>query len=75
VRGCHKICIISHEFVSWKMGWVGVGGILWGVFTILSHLVQIFQLELDLAIPLATAAIESIVALPNVQPNIELDES
>jgi len=43
--------------------------------TIISDLVQIFQLKFDLAVPLAVAHIESRVAFPNLQPNIELDES
>jgi len=58
-----------------KKGWVRIGGILWGVVIIFSHLNQIFQLEFDLAIPLAATHIESKVAFPNLQPNIELDES
>lgn len=42
---------------------------------ILSHLVQIFQLEFNLAVLLAPTHIECRVAFPSLQPNIELDES
>jgi hypothetical protein len=40
-----------------------------------SHLVQIFQLKLHLAMLLAATPIESTVAFPILQPNIEQDES
>jgi len=66
VRGCDKVCIISHDFVFGKSRLVRPRGISWKVVTIFSHLVQIFQLELDLAVPLAAAPIESIVASPNL---------
>jgi hypothetical protein len=36
------------------------------------HLIQIFQLKLDLAVFLAATLVESIVAFPILQPNIEI---
>jgi hypothetical protein len=39
------------------------------------HLVQIFQLKLDLAVLVAATPVKSTVAFPILQPNIEPDES
>jgi hypothetical protein len=39
------------------------------------HLVQIFQLKLDMTVLLAATPLESPVAFPIMQPNIERDES